>query len=108
MGKESVLEKRFVAEANEIDGVWIMPKIESSSVRGISDRLGLANGVFLALEFKSTKKDMYHPRTRLQKYFLECVEKYGGVGHFVYEENYEEIMDEIRRIASEGIQEAEQ
>lgn len=106
--KEKDLEDKFVKMANSIPGVWIMPKIESPSVRGISDRLGIANGTLLAIEVKVSRNGTYSPRARLQKYFIDCVNKYGGYGTFLYPENFDQVLEDIKHIAGTDFEGSEQ
>ena len=81
------------------DSFWY-PKEGPQSFRGRSDLLGIIRGRAIALEVKISIKDMNHPRTKLQEYFIHCVNKAGGFGAFIYKENEEEIFAKLREIAN--------
>ena len=84
----------------KIPGAFWLPKEPARTIRGISDRLGIIRGRFIALEVKVNKKDMGHPRTKLQEYFIWRVNQAGGFGAFIYKENEEEIFAKLREIAN--------
>ena len=97
---EKQFEKTFMDKAKRLPNSFWLDKSPPSSVRGISDRIGLINGVFVCLEFKSSIRAMGHPREKLQKYFIERVNKAGGYGTFIYPENQDIVMDKLREIAN--------
>jgi len=68
---------------------------EAGSIRGISDIVGCVNGRFIALECKRSLDDYnkYHPRTALQKKFIDDINKCGGYAAFVYPENEDEVLN---------------
>jgi hypothetical protein len=65
---------------------------QADSVRGIPDIIGCLDGRFFALEVKKSKASMNHPRTKLQEYTIHCIKCAGGLGLFIYPENFEGIM----------------
>lgn len=83
----------------QIPKCWHFTK-EAVSIRGISDIIGVVNGRFFAWELKTSKKeaDKKTGRNALQRYILDIINHCGGIGRFVYPENLEECLDELRKL----------
>lgn len=69
---------------------WV--KIQQVSIRGVPDFLGCVNGKFVALELK---KDGKAPISRLQKHFIDKVNRNKGFARVIYPENMNEILEEL-------------
>lgn len=73
--------------------------MDSQSVRGVPDRIGILNGITVAIEFKRSIVDVLNPSESfpLQKFTLEQIEKAGGIGLFLFPENKEQVFERLRR-----------
>jgi penicillin-binding protein-related factor A (putative recombinase) len=96
------LEKRFENKVRDIlkevpKSYWFM-KTAGSSIRGTPDVLGIVNGRFIALELKRTRKlsEVRTKTTELQKYKLRLLKDVGAYSSFVYPENLDKILSDIR------------
>lgn len=85
----------------EIDGVFGI-KAGGGHVRGIPDRVYCCNGLFVALEFKKSKKEAEKQtgRAALQRRILMRITQAGGYAAFIYPENKERVLNDIRKIAA--------
>jgi hypothetical protein len=97
MKKESTFERKFLTKLSQM-GAYVPPKNDPLSVRGLADRVLCLGGKYVALEFKRSLKDYLKksPRTALQAYTVEEVRRAGGYAAFVYPENQEQILTEIK------------
>jgi hypothetical protein len=69
--------------------------IQQVALRGTSDRLGVINGLFVALELKSSKKAR---RPKLQDYKLWKIRESGGFAEFVYPGSWKRVYNILREI----------
>jgi hypothetical protein len=69
--------------------------IQQVAIRGVPDKLGCVNGVFVALELKASAKSK---RAKLQEHFIQKLKEAGAVAHFAYPENWAEILEELKAL----------
>ncbi len=94
MKAETKFAKKVDAKLADIPrSYWFT--IQQSSIRGDPDRVGVVNGIFVALELKSSRTAK---RAKLQEYKIDQINRSGGLGRFVYPENLEDVMKEIRML----------
>jgi hypothetical protein len=70
---------------------------EAKALRGLADIFICYKGHFIAWELKKSFSEANRDRDghALQKYHLFCVNRAGGLGRFVYPENFEECWNEL-------------
>lgn len=70
---------------------------EAKALRGIADVIGWYRGKPFAWELKKSQAEAMKDRDghALQKYYLEQASNAGGLGRFVYPENFEECWNEL-------------
>jgi len=96
MQKEARFRKRCMEHLRTLpNSHWF--RVEQTSIRGTPDCLGLIEGRFVAIEFKSSSKAKL---TALQQYHLGEVLNAGGIIAVVYPENWEAAYAELRKVAS--------
>lgn len=98
-GLESVFERKFIASLQKIKNVYVPPKTDPGSIRGLPDRIICVNGRFVALEFKRNIKELRSPRSRLQEYTLDAITNAGGTAKFVTPDNADTILQLIKEIS---------
>lgn len=94
--KESTFQHRVVADLKKIPHLHFFV-IQAVAIRGIPDILGVANGVFFAWELKRDRKEANKKsgRSVLQGLILGKIREAGGIGEFVYPENYQEQLKRL-------------
>lgn len=77
------------------------PKVESQNIRGVLDRRGCINSIFVGLEFKRSKKDAMEKTGRivLQRRTINQIILAGGFADFVYPENWKDVFDTLTQLA---------
>jgi len=75
---------------------------EALALRGIPDIIGCYKGQFFAWELKRNRSESRKKtgRTVLQRYIIKLVRKAGGIGEFVYPENFEDKFHDLKERAS--------
>jgi hypothetical protein len=70
---------------------------EAKALRGLADIFGWYKGKPFAWELKKSYSESLKDRDghALQKYMLSKASRAGGLGRFVYPENFEECWDEL-------------
>lgn len=70
---------------------------EAKALRGIADVIGWYKGKPFAWELKKSFMEAQKDRDghALQKYYLGRASEAGGLGRFVYPENFEQCWDEL-------------
>tara|TARA_R110000868_G_scaffold75179_1_gene217150 strand:+ start:396 stop:710 length:315 start_codon:yes stop_codon:yes gene_type:complete len=98
--RESVFEKKCIKELRKWPKSWWPPKVDSHSIRGIPDRIGIINGVCVALEFKRSLSSLLNgsESTSLQEFTLREIENAGGKGIFIYPENKDQVFERLKGI----------
>lgn len=71
--------------------------IQQGAIRGTPDKLGLVNGLFVALEIKASEKAK---RSKLQIYNINRINQAGGHGVFVYPENWNQVKADLYYMAN--------
>ena len=82
------LEKRF-------EGAIVM-KNDPTYIQGIPDLTMLYKNTFVALECKRSIEEMKDPRPN-QQWYVDEINRMGGLAYFIYPENKEKVLDEISR-----------
>lgn len=74
---------------------------EAASVRGISDIVGHINGKAFYLEAKKSRAEAMKltGRNVLQRWFLNKQQKAGAYASFVYPENLETVINDLKSLA---------
>lgn len=94
MKDETRFAKRVDAKLAKIPkSYWFT--IQQTTICGDPDRIGVVNGIFVALELKRSRSAK---RSELQTYKLAKINDAGGVGRFLYPENFDDILEELHRI----------
>jgi len=96
-----MLEKDFTSKVRKwmktLPNTWFV-KIQQAAVHGTPDILACVNGVFVALELKRSENAS---RTKLQQHVGQLVLGAGGYFCFMYPENFEQIKQDIERMAND-------
>lgn len=92
-----MLENKFQAKLikklkKEYPGCIVM-KNDSSYIQGIPDLLVLYKDKWASLEVKKTEKARHQPN---QDYYVDKMNEMGGFSSFIYPENEQEVLDELR------------
>lgn len=92
-----MLENKFQAKLikklkKEYPGCIVM-KNDSSYIQGIPDLLVLYKDKWASLECKKTEKARHQPN---QDYYVDKMNEMGGFSSFIYPENEQEVLDELR------------
>jgi len=98
--------KAYVLKRLKAAGIYHFVK-EAAALRGIPDIIGSClspSGKFFGWELKRSKDEVYYKskkgmkltgRTALQWHNIQKIRKSGGIGEFVYPENFEEKFQEL-------------
>jgi len=99
---EIAFERRTMRKFQQLANSFWFDKIESASIRGIPDRIGIINGRFIALEFKKDDKDLFPPkgRAKLQAHELRKIRRAGGYAEFIFPGNFTKIYNDLKRISN--------
>lgn len=92
MQAETLFGIKVDKRLRELDNCWFC-NIQQVAIRGIPDRLGCIDGKFFALELKTSK---HARRAKLQEYIIEKICEAGGYGAFVYPENLDQVIEQLR------------
>ena len=92
-----MLENKFQAKLikklkKEYPGCIVM-KNDSSYIQGIPDLLVLYKDKWASLECKKTEKARHQPN---QDYYVDKMNEMGGFSSFIYPENEQEVLDELK------------
>jgi hypothetical protein len=99
---ERNFEEKFLKKLKSLDGVYVPPKVDAPSSRGLPDRIICVKGRYVALEFKRTEREIVSKRAKLQAYTLDEIIKAGGIGRFVTPANADYIFKMIERLVNES------
>ena len=92
---EKIFKNKVINDLKKVDDLYFFVK-EAAAIRGIPDIIGCYKGKFFAWELKRSEKESRSSgRAALQKYTIGLVRKAGGIGEFVYPENYKEKFNEL-------------
>jgi hypothetical protein len=96
---EKNFKKKVISVLKDIDNLYFFVK-EAAAIRGIPDLIICYKGTFLAWELKKSQKvaEKWRDGYELQKYNLLKIQESGGIGRVVYPENFEECLEELRRL----------
>lgn len=102
--KESNYQRKLMKKLKLIDSSFFFVK-EAKAIRGIADIIGCINGRFVALEVKKELAGAMRRtgRTVLQRKTIQDIQKAGGYGAFVYPENEEEILNDLKEISGKEV-----
>jgi hypothetical protein len=100
--REAVFQRKLIKLLRAIPNSWWTVK-EAKSLRGLPDIFGCINGTFIALECKRSLAESRHNtgRTVLQKKILNDISNVGAYSSFIYPENMEEVLEELREMSKE-------
>lgn len=93
---ESAFQRAVINKLKKIPDLYFFKK-EAMAIRGIPDIIGCYKGRFFAWELKRSEAESHKMTGRivLQKYIISLIRKAGGIGEFVYPENFEERLEEL-------------
>lgn len=91
---ETVFRARVIKHFKAIPFSW-WESIQQKCIVGTPDTIGTVKGKFVALEFK---KDKTAHRSPMQRYKRKLILEAQGIHFWVYPENYEEVLNQLRRI----------
>ena len=83
----------------ELPNTWFT-KTQQVAIRGTPDYLACINGVFVALELKRSRKEKM--TGTLQEHHIKHINSSGGLGVFVFPENWEKMKDVLKAISQRG------
>lgn len=95
---ETRFKERIRPLLSALPNTWLV-KIQQVVLRGTPDFLMCINGVFVALELKSSCKE--NP-TELQLYNLKKITEARGLALVVYPENWSEVYECLHQISKNG------
>lgn len=101
MKPETKFQNRVLKDLKKLDNLWVL-KTQEKTRKGVPDLLICANGHFVAIELKATKKEP----DPLQRFELNCIEAARGTAYVAYPENWEEIYKKLA-LLSRGVVEKE-
>ena len=93
---ETLFKERIRPFLDNIPNSWWF-KTQQLSTLGIPDFIGCVRGKFVALELKRDQKEA-SKRHALQRHVLQCIVKAGGYAAFLYPENQDEILEQVRSL----------
>lgn len=88
---ETKFKEKVIKDLKTIPYIWFT-KTQQVATRGTPDIIGCVNGLFFALELKSTPKGKV---SDLQSYNLEKIIEAGGLSWVAYPENWEQVFEEL-------------
>lgn len=91
---ETKFRKKFRKYLDEIPNSWF-ESIQQKTINGTPDILGCINGIFVALELKSSAKA---PITPLQAFKIEAINAAGGCSAIVHPGNFKDVLEALRKI----------
>jgi hypothetical protein len=71
--------------------------IQQMAICGTPDILGVVNGRFIGLECKVGQTS---PRTKLQEYNIDLINKCGGFATFIHYDNMEEVVNKLMQFGT--------
>jgi hypothetical protein len=95
---ESKFQKKVLAELKKIPNSYFCKK-EAGSIRGIPDILGCVNSRAVALELKRDGDSLSESRCKLQAWTIRKINDAGGYACFVFPENLNFILCELKLMA---------
>ena len=95
---ETLFKERIFPILKKIPRSWWI-KTQQMATIGIPDILGCVNGRFVAIELKRSKQQA-SKAPALQQHVIRLVAQSGGYAAFMYPENFDEILAEIRSLHS--------
>ena len=97
MNPETLYKNRLMPKLKAIpNSYWI--KTQMVSLSGVPDILGCVNGRFVALELKASWREA-RKKHYLQKHVIKRIRQTGGYAEFIYPENEELIIEEIKEFS---------
>lgn len=96
---ERTFRKRIVQKnLDTIPGIYYFIK-EARGLRGLPDIIGFLNGRAFVWELKRSEAEANKRTGRivLQRLVLQKIKKTGCIARFVYPENFNECLEELRR-----------
>jgi len=99
--KEAVFQRALMIELRCIPNSFFTVK-EAKSLRGLPDIYGCVNGHFVTLEVKRTRAEAERKTGRivLQRKIIQDIQKAKGYASFIYPENKEHILKELRKFCA--------
>ena len=91
MQPETKFKNKVQAKLKEIPGI-VFFKTQELSIKGVPDIIGCLKGKFFAWELKAFKGA---GKAKLQVFMLKRIRAAGGIGHFVYPENFDDCYQEL-------------
>ncbi len=97
---EAAFKRYVVRQLKGVNHLYFFIK-EARSIRGIPDIIGCCCGRMFGWELKKSAKvyEKGSDRQFLQRYELLKIEKAGGIGRFVYPENFEYEFKVLRALS---------
>lgn len=97
MSKESVFQNKLIEKLKkELPGCIVM-KNDSGYIQGIPDLTVIYKDKWATLECKRSKNESHQPN---QDYYVELMNNM-SFSRFIYPENREEVLEELRRFLNE-------
>lgn len=92
---ERAFRRKVDERLKEIPNSW-WESIQQQTINGTPDKLGVINGIFIALELKRSSRAEI---SELQKYKLAKITAAGGYARVLFPENVEEVFRDLYAMA---------
>ena len=98
---EKVFEAKCMKVLKTLPNSYWLPKEHPRSAGANPDRQGVINSISIHLEFKRSLAEAKKTtgRTKRQRYRLDMLQNAGAFAEFVYPENWEKILNDLRAIS---------
>lgn len=93
--KESEFQSKLIKEIDDIfDGRCMILKNDPNYLQGCPDLTVMFGSKWALLECKKSEHEHHQPN---QDYYVNWANNNGGFARFIYPENKEEVLNELRR-----------
>jgi hypothetical protein len=93
---ETVFRAKFQSRLKQLPNAWF-ESIQQKSIGGTPDNLGVIRGLFVAIEYKATSKDLPTP---LQEHKLRMIMNAEGIALVVHPDNADATFKFLLAMAS--------
>lgn len=97
MSKESVFQSKLIEKLKKEFPSCIVMKNDSGYIQGVPDLTIIYKNKWATLECKRSKNESHQPN---QDYYVELMNSM-SFSRFIYPENREEVLEELRRFLNE-------
>ena len=94
--RENEFQPEVIKELYKMFPDCFVMKNDANYRQGFPDLSVFIGPYYILLECKKSKKEMRYPRPN-QDYYIDAVNAMGGFARFIYPENKEAVLNEIRQ-----------